>query len=90
MIERFRFLNLGLAAVLVFVGLKMTLADLYEIPAVISLVFIVAALAAAVTVSLARPVPLTPRRTGATGVHRDPPAGRRARARKPAPTEGRP
>jgi len=90
MIERFRFLNLGLAAVLVFVGLKMTLADLYEIPVVISLVFIVAALAAAVTVSLARPVPPTPRPTGATGVHRDPPAGRRSRARKPAPTEGRP
>jgi tellurite resistance protein TerC len=90
MIERFRFLNLGLAAVLVFVGLKMTLADLYEIPVVISLVFIVAALAAAVTVSLARPVPPTPCPTNAPGAHRDPQAVRRARARKPAPTEGRP
>jgi len=65
MIERFRYLNLGLAAVLVFVGLKMTLADVYEIPVLLSLVFIVVALAVAAAASLARPVPPTPRRTRA-------------------------
>jgi len=86
MIERFRYLNLGLAAVLVFVGLKMTLADVYEIPVHLSLAVIVVALAAAVGVSIVRPSPRTrpspkaslpePRATRAGG--------------KPAPTEGRP
>jgi tellurite resistance protein TerC len=88
MIERFRFLNLGLAAVLVFVGLKMTLADVYEIPVVLSLVFIVVALAAAVAASLARPAPPTPRQTDADDAHRAPHAVRRPAARTPAPTEG--
>jgi tellurite resistance protein TerC len=90
MIERFRYLNLGLAAVLVFVGLKMTLADVYEIPVALSLVVIVVALAAAVAASLAGPAPSTPRPTDAAGAHRDPQALRRPTARKPAPTEGRP
>jgi tellurite resistance protein TerC len=80
MIERFRYLNLGLAAVLVFVGLKMTLADVYEIPVVLSLVFIVAALAAAVATSLARPAPSTPRPTDAAHAHLDPQAVRRQTA----------
>jgi TerC family integral membrane protein len=90
MIERFRFLNLGLAAVLVFVGLKMTLADVYEIPVVTSLVFIVVALATAVALSLARPVPPRSRQTDADDAHRDPNAVSRPAAPKPAPTEGRP
>ncbi len=90
MIERFRYLNLGLAAVLVFVGLKMTLADVYEIPVLLSLVFIVVALAVAAAASLARPVPPTPRRTRAADAHRDPQTVRQQTARKPAPTEGRP
>jgi tellurite resistance protein TerC len=90
MIERFRFLNLGLAAVLVFVGLKMTLADVYEIPVFLSLVFIVVALVAAVALSLVRPAPLTPRQTDADDAHGDPHAARRPAARKPAPMEGRP
>ncbi|HEU4449334.1 MAG TPA: TerC family protein [Gaiellaceae bacterium] len=54
MIDRFRYLNVGLAAVLVFVGAKMTLADVYEIPVHLSLAFIVAALGAAVGFSLLR------------------------------------
>jgi tellurite resistance protein TerC len=54
-IDRFRYLNLGLAAVLVFVGLKMALSDLYEIPVYVSLAVIVAVLAATVVVSLLRP-----------------------------------
>ena len=86
MIERFRYLNLGLAAVLVFVGLKMTLADVYEIPAHVSLAVIIITLAAAVAFSVARPFPPArppphppgpePRAAGAGG--------------EPAPTEGRP
>jgi TerC family integral membrane protein len=89
MIERFRFLNLGLAAVLVFVGLKMTLADLYEIPVAVSLVFVALALAAAVAVSLARPAPPRPRPTDAAAARGDPHAVCRPTAREPAPTEGR-
>jgi tellurite resistance protein TerC len=57
MIERFRYLNLGLAAVLVFVGLKMTLADLYVIPVYASLTVIVTTLALAVGFSMLRPTP---------------------------------
>jgi tellurite resistance protein TerC len=54
MIGRFRYLNLGLAAVLVFVGLKMTLADVYSIPVYASLAVIVGTLALAVGASLLR------------------------------------
>jgi tellurite resistance protein TerC len=57
MIGRFRYLNLGLAAVLVFVGLKMTLADVYHVPAYGSLAVIVGVLAAAIGASLLRPLP---------------------------------
>lgn len=88
MIDRFRFLNLGLAAVLVFVGLKMTLADVYEIPVYLSLAFIVVALATAVALSIARPV-LAPSGSGAVAKRgtQEPPV---PAARQPAPTEGRP
>jgi tellurite resistance protein TerC len=47
----------GLAAVLVFVGLKMSLADLYHVPALASLAVIVVLLAAAVLASLLIPAP---------------------------------
>ncbi len=57
MIERFRYLHVGLAAVLVFVGAKMALADAVEIPVYLSLVVIVGALAVSVAASLARPAP---------------------------------
>jgi tellurite resistance protein TerC len=57
MIERFRYLNVGLAAVLVFVGLKMTLADVYSVPVYVSLVVIVVTLALAVGASILRPAP---------------------------------
>jgi tellurite resistance protein TerC len=55
LIDRFRYLNLGLAAVLVFVGSKMVLADVVEVPIHLSLAFIVLALAASIAVSFARP-----------------------------------
>jgi tellurite resistance protein TerC len=57
MLRRFRYLNVGLAAVLVFVGLKMTLADVYKLPAFASLAVIAVLLAVAVGVSLRRPAP---------------------------------
>jgi tellurite resistance protein TerC len=57
MLDRFRFLNVGLAAVLVFVGLKMSLADLYHVPALASLAVIVVLLAGAVVASLLIPAP---------------------------------
>jgi tellurite resistance protein TerC len=54
MIDRFRYLNVGLAAVLVFVGLKMTLADVWHVPVYVSLGVIVAALGASIAASLVR------------------------------------
>ena len=57
MMGHFRYLNLGLAAVLIFVGAKMTLSDVFEIPTYISLAVIVGILALAVGASLLRPKP---------------------------------
>jgi tellurite resistance protein TerC len=54
MMVRFRYLNLGLALVLVFVGAKMTLADVYEIPVFASLAVVVVTLATAAAASLLR------------------------------------
>src|ERR671924_563406 len=55
MLGRFRYLHIGLAFVLVFVGAKMTLEDVYEIPAYLSLAVVAAVLAGTVVVSLLRP-----------------------------------
>ncbi|HET9324726.1 MAG TPA: TerC family protein [Gaiellaceae bacterium] len=76
LIDRFQYLNLGLAAVLVFVGLKMTLADVYKVPVYVSLAVILLTLATAVTASLVR--------SGEAGRRERPPQP------EPAPTEGRP
>ena len=57
MMGRFRYLNLGLAAVLIYVGAKMTLSDVYEIPTYVSLGIIVSILGIAVVASLMRPKP---------------------------------
>jgi tellurite resistance protein TerC len=54
LIARFRYLNVGLAVVLVFVGAKMLLADLYEIPVYAALGVVVLTLAGAVAASLLR------------------------------------
>jgi tellurite resistance protein TerC len=51
---KFEYLKLGLSAVLVFVGTKMAITDLYEIPATTSLVVIAAILLAAIVASLVR------------------------------------
>jgi tellurite resistance protein TerC len=52
MAGRFRYLNVGLAVILGFVGLKMLVADLYHVPTWLSLGVIATALAVAITASL--------------------------------------
>jgi tellurite resistance protein TerC len=52
MADRFRYLNLGLAVILAFVGTKMLIADLWHVPTWLSLVVIIATLAVAVITSL--------------------------------------
>ena len=54
-IHRFHFLKLGLSIVLVFVGLKMLLADIYKIPIGLSLGVIAAVLTTSVVASLVFP-----------------------------------
>jgi len=56
MMDRFHFLNLGLAAILAFVGAKMLLTDVWHMPSWVSLAVIVGCLAAAVGASMLRPV----------------------------------
>ena len=52
MIGRFRYLRPALAAILVFVGLKMAASDVYDVPVAISLAVIVSILAAATAASV--------------------------------------
>jgi len=52
LVEKFRYLKVGLAAVLVFVGIKMTAVDLYKLPPLASLVVIALILGTAVGASL--------------------------------------
>lgn len=54
MMGRFRYLNVGLAVILVFVGAKMLLSDAYKIPVALSLALIVLVLAVAIGASLVR------------------------------------
>jgi tellurite resistance protein TerC len=54
-INKFAYLKIGLALVLVFVGAKMLLTDVYKLPIVASLGAIAAILAASVIVSLLKP-----------------------------------
>ena len=57
MMGKFRYLNLGLAVVLVFVGGKMLLSDVYKVPVYVSLAVILVTLAAAAAGSVLRPLP---------------------------------
>ena len=57
MMGKFRYLNIGLAVVLIFVGIKMMVADWYHLPEYISLAVVVLTLAAAVVASLLHPAP---------------------------------
>jgi tellurite resistance protein TerC len=83
MMSRFHYLSLGLGAILVFVGAKMTLSDVYEIPTYASLAVIVLAVAIAIAASLARPQRPIDTPNGA------PPELPRRPATEPAPSEGR-
>jgi tellurite resistance protein TerC len=51
-IDRFRYLKVGLASVLVFVGAKMTAVDLYKMPPLVSLCVITLLLGASIAASL--------------------------------------
>ncbi len=55
MMGKFRFLNVGLALVLTFVGVKMLIAQWYKIPIAVSLGVVALILAASVTISMLRP-----------------------------------
>jgi tellurite resistance protein TerC len=50
--DRFRHLNIGLAVILVFIGIKMLLTDVWHMPTALSLGVIVVSLAAAIAASL--------------------------------------
>jgi tellurite resistance protein TerC len=52
MADRFRYLNVGLGAILAFVGVKMLITDLYHVPTWTSLAVISAALAGSIIASL--------------------------------------
>ena len=65
MIDKFRYLKVGLAAVLIFVGAKMALADLFKIPIAVSLGVVAALLAGAVVASLLHPAAPRPRHEAA-------------------------
>ena len=53
MITRFVYLKTGLAIVLAFVGAKMMLRDVFEIPTLLSLAFVIGVLAATIGISMA-------------------------------------
>jgi tellurite resistance protein TerC len=55
--DRFVYLPLGLSSILIFIGVKMLIEDLYHIPVAASLAFIVLALALSVLLSLRKPPP---------------------------------
>lgn len=67
LVDKFRYLKVGLAAVLVFVGIKMTIVELYKIPPLWSLLVILVILATSVLASLATPVAVGAARTGTRG-----------------------
>jgi tellurite resistance protein TerC len=58
MLDRFRFLKVGLGLVLVFVGAKMALADIYHVPVAASLGVIVLVIGGAIAASLLIPLKL--------------------------------
>jgi tellurite resistance protein TerC len=57
MMEKFHYLKYGLALILVYVGFKLMLIDIYHFPMALSLGFIVVVLIASSVISLLRPLP---------------------------------
>lgn len=60
LVDRFTYLHYGLAAILVFVGLKMLATDIYKVPVAISLLIIVGILALSIFMSMVIKKPMTP------------------------------
>lgn len=56
-VHKFRYLKVGLSVVLVFVGLKMLIADTYKLPIVVSLGVIAGVLTLSILVSVVKPPP---------------------------------
>jgi tellurite resistance protein TerC len=54
MVDRFHYLKVGLAAVLVFVGVKMLLSEVWTIPTAVSLAVIALSIGASIVASLRR------------------------------------
>jgi len=54
---RFRYLKVGLALILVFVGAKLLAADILKIPSLLSLAIVVSILVVAIAISFLRPAP---------------------------------
>jgi tellurite resistance protein TerC len=54
MMEKFYYLKPGLAAILLFIGIKMVISEIYEIPITVSLVIIFSILSAAMALSFLR------------------------------------
>jgi tellurite resistance protein TerC len=55
LVQRFHYLRAGLSVILVFVGVKMLLSDIYKIPTLLSLGVVLAVLAISVLASIVRP-----------------------------------
>jgi tellurite resistance protein TerC len=68
---RFRFLNVGLAVVLAFVGAKMALADVVHVPVVLSLLVVVVTLGATIAASVLWPASPRTERNGVGPVSGD-------------------
>jgi tellurite resistance protein TerC len=54
MADRFSYLKYGLALVLVFIGIKMLMIDIYKIPIAISLAVVATLIGSSVLISLAK------------------------------------
>lgn len=59
MMERLRYLKIGLIVLLLFIGTKMIISDLYHIPTVISLIIVFAILSAVIMASLIKSKPVS-------------------------------
>ena len=55
--DKFVYLPIGLAAILIFIGLKMITEDIFHLPTAVSLLFIVLALTVSIALSLRKPPP---------------------------------
>ena len=62
-VDRFRYLRVGLAGILIFFGVRLLLSDLVHVPHWVSLSVIAAAITLSVVVSIKRPAPVAPAHT---------------------------